>query len=74
MNCLNCGTEMITNEVTTKKSSVEELKKVWTGGPESSLEDLRDALDAASAMVNATIFEHPKLFGKLQASYRIGWV
>ena len=57
-----------------EKVAVEELKKIWTGGPESRVEDLRDALDAASSMVNATIFEHPKLFEKLQAAYRIGWV
>jgi Zn-finger nucleic acid-binding protein len=57
-----------------EKVAVEELKKIWTGGPESRVEDLRDALDAASAMVNATIFEHPKLFQKLQYAYRIGWV
>ncbi len=44
------------------KVAIEELKRVWTGGPESRLEDLRDAFDASSAILNATVFEHPALF------------
>ena len=45
-----------------EQEALEELKKVWTGGPESRLEDLRDAFAASSAILSATVFEHPKLF------------
>jgi hypothetical protein len=37
------------------------LKRVWSGGPESRFEELRDARAAVTAMINADIFEHPKL-------------
>jgi uncharacterized protein len=52
-----------------EKDALEEVKKILTGGPESRVEDLRDALDASSAMLNATIFEHPELFKRLQLAY-----
>ena len=37
----------------------EELQALWQGGPESRFEDLLDAKATISALINATIFEHP---------------
>lgn len=39
----------------------EDVKRIWTGGPESRLDDARDAKAAISALISATIFEHPAL-------------
>ena len=43
------------------KEVFEDLKRVWKGGPESRIEEARDAEAAISALINATIFEHPVL-------------
>jgi hypothetical protein len=37
------------------------VKRLWSGGPESRLEELLDARAAVSALISATIFEHPAL-------------
>jgi Zn-finger nucleic acid-binding protein len=49
-----------------EKEALQEVKQIWSGGPETRLEELRDARAAVSALINATIFEHPKLFYFLQ--------
>ena len=41
--------------------AIEEIKRIWSGGPESRLEEARDARATVSALVNTTIFEHPAL-------------
>jgi len=41
--------------------AVEEIKRIWSGGPESRLEEVRDVRATVSALVNTTIFEHPLL-------------
>jgi Zn-finger nucleic acid-binding protein len=45
-----------------EKQAAADVKHVWSGGPESRFEELVDAKAAVSAMINATIFEHPALF------------
>lgn len=44
-----------------EKKALDEVKRIWTGGPESRLEELLDAKATISALINATIFEHPTL-------------
>ncbi|MFZ0819750.1 MAG: zf-TFIIB domain-containing protein [Candidatus Acidiferrales bacterium] len=44
-----------------EKLAATDLKRVWSGGPESRIEELRDARAAVTAMINADIFEHSKL-------------
>lgn len=39
----------------------EDVKRIWSGGPESRLDEALDAKAAVSALVTATIFEHPAL-------------
>jgi uncharacterized protein len=39
----------------------EEIKHLWTGGPESRFEELRDVSATISALTTAEIFEHPAL-------------
>jgi Zn-finger nucleic acid-binding protein len=46
-----------------EKRLAEDLKRVVTGGPESRFDELRDSTAAVHALINATIFEHPTLFG-----------
>lgn len=46
----------------------EDLGRVVKGGPESRLAELRDAKAAWSALLNAKIFEDPKLFNLLMFS------
>ena len=41
----------------------KDIKKIWTGGRESRIDEVADAGAAISALINATIFEHPALFG-----------
>lgn len=48
-----------------EKQAAADVKHAVTGGPESRLDELRDAKAAVSALISATIFEHPKLFGFL---------
>lgn len=44
-----------------ERQVVDDVKRVWTGGPESRLEEALDAKAALSALISATIFEHPAL-------------
>jgi Zn-finger nucleic acid-binding protein len=57
--------DMPSNEI--EKRAVEDVKRIWTGSPEGRLEDALDAGKAISALVNATIFEHPRLFTLLNS-------
>jgi len=45
-----------------EEQAAKDIKRVISGGPENRFDELRDAEAAISAMINATIFEHPKLF------------
>jgi len=45
-----------------EKQAAADVKRVWSGGPETRLEELVDAKAAVSALINATIFEHPSLY------------
>lgn len=45
-----------------EKQAAADAKRIWTGGPESRFEELLDAKAAVSALISATIFEHPRLF------------
>ncbi len=45
-----------------EKQAAADVARIWSGGPESRLEELRDAKAAVSALISATIFEHPALF------------
>jgi Zn-finger nucleic acid-binding protein len=40
----------------------EDIERVWSGGPETRVEELLDASAAVSALINTTIFDHPALF------------
>jgi hypothetical protein len=44
-----------------EKQAAADVKRVWSGGPESRLDELLDARAAVSALISATIFEHPAL-------------
>ncbi len=45
-----------------EKQVAADVRRIWSGGPESRFEELLDAKAAVSALINATIFEHPALF------------
>ena len=45
-----------------EKEIGKDLKRIWSGGPESRIDEVVDAEAAISAFINATIFEHPALF------------
>lgn len=60
-----------THSKSIEKQLVEDLKHVWTGGPESRFDELLDAKAAASALINATIFEHPALFNFCMFASRV---
>jgi len=47
-----------------KSKVYEEIKEIWNG-PENKLSEILDAKAAISALINITIFEHPKLFNWL---------
>ncbi len=47
-----------------KSKVYEEIKEIWNG-PEDKLSEILDAKAAISALINITIFEHPKLFNWL---------
>jgi Zn-finger nucleic acid-binding protein len=51
------GTTMSPAEM--KKHAEQDLERVWSGGPESRFDELRDGMAAASAYLSALIFEHP---------------
>lgn len=44
-----------------EKIAVQDLKEVWTGGPESRLAELHDAAAALHALINFTIMDNPAL-------------
>jgi len=44
-----------------EKKALDEVKLLWSGGPESRYEELLDVKATISALINATIFEHPTL-------------
>jgi uncharacterized protein len=45
-----------------EKQAAADVKRIWSGGPESRFDELLDAKAAVSALISATIFEHPVLF------------
>jgi len=45
-----------------EKQAEADVRRIWSGGPESRFEELLDAKAAVSALISATIFEHPNLF------------
>jgi Zn-finger nucleic acid-binding protein len=50
-----------------EKRAVEDVKRIWNGGPGHRLEEAWDAEKAISALINTTIFEHPRLFALLNS-------
>ena len=50
-----------------ERRALEDMRRIWNGGPESRIEEVRDAGKAVSALINATIFEHPRLFAILNS-------
>jgi hypothetical protein len=53
-------TQMHSKEI--EMQAATDAKRVVIGGPESRLDELLDAKAAVSALISATIFEHPALF------------
>jgi Zn-finger nucleic acid-binding protein len=45
-----------------EKQIAADLKRVWSGGPESRLDEALDTRAALSALLSGTVFEHPALF------------
>lgn len=45
-----------------EKQVAVDVKRIWSGGPESRVDELLDAKAAVSALINVTIFEHPAIF------------
>jgi Zn-finger nucleic acid-binding protein len=45
-----------------ENEAAADVVRIWSGGPESRFEEFLDAKAAVSALINATIFEHPSLF------------
>src|ERR1700740_1157592 len=45
-----------------EKQAAADVRRIWSGGPESRFDELLDARAAVSALINTTIFEHPALF------------
>jgi uncharacterized protein len=54
-----------------EKQAAAELKRVLTGGPESRFDEALDAKAAVSALISATIFEHPALFNLCMGMPRV---
>ncbi len=44
-----------------EKEIIEDLKKLWTGGPEGRAAELSDIASAVMTLANFTLFEHPPL-------------
>jgi len=56
-----------------ERIAAADVKRIWSSGPESKVDELRDALAAVSALISATIFEHPRLFNDcMSLSRRLG--
>ena len=51
-----------------EKEIAEDVRKLWKGGPESRIAEIGDIAAAVTALLNFTIFEHPKLFKTLMDS------
>jgi Zn-finger nucleic acid-binding protein len=45
-----------------EKEIVDDVKRLWKGGPESRLAEVSDIAAAVMALANFTVFEHPALF------------
>jgi hypothetical protein len=45
-----------------EEQAAADISRIWSGGAETRFEELLDARAAVSALINATIFEHPALF------------
>ncbi len=45
-----------------EKIVAEDIERVWSGGPETRVQELLDARAAVSALINTTIFDHPALY------------
>jgi Zn-finger nucleic acid-binding protein len=54
-----------------EKQVAADVKRVWSGGPENRLDELIDAKAAVSALISATIFEHPALFNFIMSIPRL---
>jgi Zn-finger nucleic acid-binding protein len=54
-----------------EKQLATDVKRVVVGGPESRIDELRDAKSAVSALISATIFEHPALFNLVTSIPRL---
>lgn len=48
-----------------EKQAASDVKRIWSGGPESRVDEALDAKAAVSALINTTIFEHPALLKTL---------
>jgi len=44
-----------------EKKALDEVKLLWSGGPESRYEELLDIKATISALINTSIFEHPTI-------------
>jgi Zn-finger nucleic acid-binding protein len=54
-----------------EKKAIDEVKLLWSGGPESRYEELLDAGATMSALVSTTIFEHPILAALCMSAPRV---
>jgi len=45
-----------------EKLIAEDIERVWSGGPETRVQELLDAGAAVSALINTTIFDRPSLY------------
>jgi Zn-finger nucleic acid-binding protein len=54
-----------------EKKALDEVKLLWSGGPESMYEELLDVKTTVSALINTTIFEHPTLAKLCMAAPRL---
>jgi Zn-finger nucleic acid-binding protein len=54
-----------------EKQLATDVKRAVVGGPESRIDELRDAKSAVSALISATIFEHPALFNLVTSIPRL---
>jgi uncharacterized protein len=48
-----------------EKQAAADVHHIWSGGIEDRIDELRDAKSAVSALISATILEHPKVFSFL---------
>jgi len=55
-----------------EKQVAADAKRIISGGPENRFNEVLDAEAAVSALINATIFEHPALFNLCTSIPRLG--